>query len=330
MTTTGQDEEQSFSEKSLSDTKADLESQVEHVAENETNSTEADEAESRLIDTDDTTTALLDRAGAAATSLIRLLSDDATPEETTDEIENFQEIATEAEELLATIDLTNLPDAINLAELPTAIEADNIPAAVAEGDLQQAIHYSELLAIVEFGELLDAVDVQEFHQHREELAAAVEDVTGDSEFSETWIVFDTLEEIVEILRPENGGDGLVDTIEGEDAIDVALNGEAQQAVIQSQLHEAIGEFRESVLEARARLEELHEEANEQIEETTGGLGQPASRNPTAFSTLTTAWKPTGGTGQYSTVPESTRYSTAPSHRRLYGSRFDTAEEDTNE
>jgi hypothetical protein len=328
MNTTGQDEEQSSSEKSLSDTKADLESQVEHVAENETDSTEADEAESRLSDTDDAT-ALLERAAAAVTSLIRLLSDDATPEETTDEIENLQEIATEAEELLATVDLTTLPDAIDLAELPTAIEADDIPVAVAEGDLQQAVHYSELLAVVEFGELLDAVDVQEFHQHREELAAAIDDVTGDSESSEMWIVFDTLEELIEILRPE-GDDGLIDAIEGEEALDVALDGETKQAVIQSQLHETIGEFRESVLEARTRLEELHEEANEQIEETTGGLGQPSSRNPTAFSTLTTAWKPTGGTGQYSTVPESTRYSTAPSHRRLYGSRFETAEEETNE
>jgi hypothetical protein len=327
MTATGRDEEQSPSEKSLAETKTDLESQVEH-ADDETDPTEADENEPLSNDTDDTTTALLERADTVVTSIIRLLSDEATPEEITDEIENLQEIATEAEELLATVDLTNLPDTIDMEELPKAIEADDIPEAVAEGDLQKAVQYSELLAVVEFGELLDAVDVQEFHQHREELAAAVDDVTGDSESSDTWIVFDTLKEIIEILRP--GDDGLVDSIEGEDALDVALDGEAKQAVIQSQLHEAIGEFRESVLEARTRLEELHEEANEQIEETTGGLGQPSSRNPTAFSTLTTAWKPTGSTGQYSTVPESTRYSTAPSHRRLYGSRFETVEEDTDE
>jgi hypothetical protein len=328
MTATGRDEEQSSPEKSLSETKSDLESQAEQVAEDETDPTEADEDEPLLSDTDDAT-ALLERAAATVTSIIRLLNDEATHEGTIPEIENLQEIATEAEELLATVDLTNLPDAIDLAELPKAIETDDIPEAVAEGDLQQAVHYSELLAVVEFGELLDAVDVQEFHQHREELAAAVDDLTADSESSERWIVFDTLKEIIEILRPE-GGDGLVDSIEDEDALDVALDGEAKQAVIQSQLHEAIGEFRESVLEARTRLEELHDEANERVEETTGGLGQPSSRNPTAFSTLTTAWKPTGGTGQYSTVPESTRYSTAPSHRRLYGSRFETSEEDTNE
>lgn len=76
-------------------------------------------------------------------------------------------------------------------------------------------------------------------------------------------------------------------------------------------------FRDALLEAHERIQEKVEELRDRTER----VGQPRSRNPTAFSTLPKSRAEFGGTTRYSTVPAETRYSSAPNHARIYGRRF---------
>ena len=252
--------------------------------------------------------ALLGRAEADIESLLGVLSGEESYEEVKDDIGDLVDVIEETEELLGTIEVSELPDAVDLSELPSAIEGEDVPEAIANADPERAVDLTRLASLVEFSELWDAVDVRAFMQNKDELENATDDVTDD----------------------EGGDDsglfGSDDDSGSDDSIGETLleQGEAKQAAIQSQLGDAVEEFRESALDARDQLKEARDTAQEKVEEKTGGgTGQPSSRSPTAYSTMVSGWKSGGwSSANFSTVPQSTRHSSAPGHFRIYGRRFD--------
>jgi hypothetical protein len=279
-------------------------------------------------------TALLERAETGVGSLVGLLSGETEFEEVEDDVEDLQAVADEAEELLASVDVTGLAGAVDQGDLDEAVAVRDIPEAIVEGDPGEAINYAELLALVEFGELLASVDLRALRENHEELGDALAEFTADREADDDWLVFDALKAVVETLAGDSDGDGVAEEVAESAAEEVKegasgeldVEGKAKQAAIQSKLRDATEEFRESVLDARERMQEVTDRADAEVEEKTGGRGQPSSRNPTAFSTLTSSWKGTGTVPKHSTIPESTRYSTAVGHRRLYGPRFEDADD----
>ncbi|EMA54088.1 hypothetical protein [Halococcus thailandensis] len=276
---------------------------------------------SGLVDSDDEMAALLDRAEGDIDSLLGVLSGEESYGDAKEEIEDLVDVIEETEELLDTVDLSELPEAVELSELPSAIEGEDVPEAIANAEPRRAVDLTQLASLVEFSELWDAVDVRSFMQNKDELEEATADVTDDED--------------------DNGGNGesgddsgLMDSFDmsgsgdangGEESI--LDDGQAKQLAIQSQLRDAVEEFRESALDARDQLKEARDTAQEKVEEKTGGgTGQPSSRNPTAYSTMVSGWKAGGwSSASFSTVPKQTQHSSAPGHYRIYGRRFDERE-----
>ncbi|WP_435076951.1 hypothetical protein [Halococcus sp. AFM35] len=268
-------------------------------------------------DADDELAALLGRVETDVESLLGVLSGDESFEEAKDDIEDLVDVIEETDELLETVAVSELPDAVELRELPSVIEGENVPEAIANAEPERAIDLTRLASLVEFSELWDAVDVRAFMQNKEELEAAADDVTdedGDGEGSG----------LLESSAPDDSaadGETLGESLLEQD--------EAKQAAIQSQLSDAVEEFRESALDARDQLQEARDTAQEEVEaKTGGGTGQPTSRNPTAYSTMVGGWNSAGwSSSNFSTVPQSTQHSSAPGHFRIYGRRFDEREGD---
>ncbi|EMA46538.1 hypothetical protein [Halococcus saccharolyticus] len=275
--------------------------------------------------------ALIDRAMDDIEALLTAHESDDPFEEVREDLDDLIAVIEEIEELLETIDLTDLPEAVDVSELPAAIEAGEVPNAIAEGDPGEAVKYRKLLQIVELGELWNAVDVREFWRNKRELDDAAADVTdsGDDENGP-----------IEKLRSLGGDDrddsdtdaggesseSVAGTEGGMERDDIEVPSETIQQRVQSKLSDAVGEFRESLLDSRERIEALKEEN----EARTGDVEQPDSRNPTAYSSIPSTRTDMSGTTAFSTVPEETRYSSAPNRPRLYGSRLDRAAEEHDE
>lgn len=276
---------------------------------------------------DESAAELLQRAEGAVESLLGALSD-GTVTEASDDLEELRNVVEETSELLETVDLTQIPEAIDASDIDEAIDASDIPDAIAEGDVNEAVRYSKLLTLIEFDELLDTVDIRSFRQNKEELDAAVEEFVDDRDEDTGWIVFDALKWLVETASSVggDGGDGFAIDVDAGEMTELASDEQVKQVAMQSKLREAVEEFRESIFEAHERMKELREQANEQVTEKTGGIEQPSSRNPTAYSTLPSTERSRLQT-QFSTVPRNTRYSTASNPPRIYGSRFESRRDD---
>lgn len=301
------------------DTNESVEETVERLSEI-AGETSADEAEDDQT-LEENAVALIERAEGATESLL-MASNEGTVTELREDAEELQNVIEQTRELLETADLTEVAGAIDDDDIDDAISVSDIPNAIAEKDPEEAIRYSKLLHLVEFEELLDTIDVRELQQDKDEFDAAVAEFVDDRNEDSSWIVFDALKWLVESAV---GGDGeIVDSISDADAAKLASGtgdeGQMKQVAMQSKLLDAVEEFRESVLDAREQLEELREQATENIPEN--GPGQPSSRNPTAYSTLPQQERPRVET-KVSTVPRDTRYSTVSNPPRIYGSRFDT-------
>ncbi|WP_256684658.1 hypothetical protein [Halococcus qingdaonensis] len=279
-----------------------------------------DESGSGLVDSDTELAALLDRAEGDIDSLLGVLSGEENYADAKDDIDDLVDVIEETDELLDTVDLSELPEAVELSELPSAIEGEDVPEAIANAEPRRALDLTQLASLVEFSELWDAVDVRAFMQNKDELEEAADDVTDDED---------------EDGDGETGDDsGLLDSFDTPDMEDASNgeesildDGQAKQLAIQSQLRDAVEEFRESALDARDQLKEARDTAQEKVEEKTGGgTGQPSSRNPTAYSTMVAGWKAGGwSSASFSTVPKQTQHSSAPGHYRIYGRRFDERE-----
>lgn len=138
-----------------------------------------------------------------------------------------------------------------------------------------------------------------------EISDTIDSLTGDEEGKQGGL-FGGLE-----MEDLTGGDG-------DGGMGALTDPELMQAATQAQLDSAIEEFRELLVETHARLDELREANQARFD----GVDQPSSRNPTAFSTLTTHRGAPKDASQVSTVPRNVRHSTGPSRRRIYGRRFE--------
>ena len=267
--------------------------------------------------------------------------DEGAGEETSEHLDELLAVTDEIEDVLETIDLSELPDAIDFEELPELIETDELPEAIEEGEADEVIKLRKLASVIDFTELWDATDVRAFWQAKRELDDAVEDVTDGEEGEDEGGLLDELTGsedddegmLDDLTDSEDDDDGMLDELTGEgemmddiDAGDLDFDGiedfdpETAEIAIQKQLSEGIDEFREAALDAHERVSDLKEEASEEMPETDRSTN---SRNPTAVSTMPTQdRRDLGSLPRFSTVPQQTRHSGAPNRRRLYGNRFD--------
>lgn len=240
------------------------------------------------------------------------LIDEESSSEIAEYVQDLLEIVDEVEDVLETIDLSDLPDAVDFDELPELLEADELPEAISEGDLGEAVDLKKLATVVDLSELWGATDVREFWREKGELEDEVDDVTEDDGE-------DSLTSKMDLT-----GEG--DTLDDVEAGDMGFGGlddfdpEVAETAIQNKLLEGADEFREALLDARERVKESQEELSERMPETDRSTN---SRNPTAVSTIPTRDRTDiGFPPKFSTVPQETRHSSAPNRDRLYGDRLD--------
>lgn len=249
----------------------------------------------------------------AAEEFVSLLSDidEDDPSIGIDILEELWEIAAAIEDLLETVDLAALLETVDLSELPSTLELEDLPEAIAETDPSLAADLSAIISLVDMGQLWDTVNAREFWRQSREVTDEIDDVTGED------------------LNDHVPGDPFEDDDdEDEESLDVDVSTdpdeydpETLENAVQTGISQAVGEFREGILDARARLKKKLEANRERSQELSSG--SPDSRNPTAVSTMAPA-RSNAALARYSTVPEETKYSTAPNRERVYGDRFEEA------
>lgn len=260
------------------------------------------------MDADEMVDALFDRFREGAEALAEAAGEGGSFEDVQELVDDIVDVAEEAEELLATVDLDDVPEAVDLDGVDDAVEAEDVPEAVAERDPGEVVNLAALHKLVELGKLWDEVDVREAWRNAEELDDEVDDVLSLEAIDENQEVDD---------EDREKGDVTDHGLSGE------VPSEALATTLGSEIRDAAEEFREALLDTHDRLAELRAEN----EERTESAGQPASRNPSAFSTMAMVGRdrPTGARG--STVPRETRYSRTPNFRRIYGHRFEEERDD---
>ena len=247
-----------------------------------------------------------------AEEILERLGDEETGSEEVNELlDDLEDVVDEAEDLLSTVDLREVAEAVQWENLPDAVDASDVPDAIEQGDPTEAIAIRKLLSLSDLPDLLESADGRELWREKRDLEDELDDVTGDGgdDGSITDVDVDA-----DASRPELG-DGDVDP-------------ESVEKAVQSKVSGAVGEFRRKLIEAHDRLESIREENERRFDER---RTQSTSRNPTAgFSTVPSNHAGSGGTALHSTVPEETKYSTAPNRKRIYGDRFDSAEGEVDE
>ncbi|MBV0926054.1 hypothetical protein KTS45_17760 [Halomicroarcula limicola] len=268
-------------------------------------------------------------------------SEHESAEEAAERLDDIHDVADEVEDMLGTVDLTDLLSEIEWGNLPEAIELEDVPEAIEDRNPAAAVKLRKLLSVADMSEVWDNVNAREFWRQSRELDDELDDfsdeedeglLSGDEDDADDGLLDDPSfdspfgdEEAADASDPadasaESGLGGL----EGLGTDEEGLHRESMENAIQSRISDSVGEFRQSILAARQKLKKLHAENRRRNERRNSSSTD--SRNPTAVSTMS----PGGarqGTAKFSTVPEETRYSTAPNRRRIYGSRFEEAEDD---
>lgn len=253
----------------------------------------------------------VDRLMAA---LDRAVGDPESPEVLAARLDDLHDVAVQVEEVADTVDLTGILDAVDLSDLPAAVDVRDLPAALAQREPSTALELRRLLAATELRSLWDEVDVRSFWRESRRLEDELADLFGET---------------------ADEGDGAygLDAQHGRDADpggsapslsvgpgeDGELDPRAVEAAVQSEVSEAVGEFREGVLAAREQLADMLQENRERTDRRRSRSTD--RRNPTAVSTMPARGRSHAGT-TYSTVPRETRHSGAPNRPRVYGTRFD--------
>ncbi|WP_423999115.1 hypothetical protein ACOZ4I_10125 [Haloarcula salina] len=274
-----------------------------------------------------TADALLSRIDDLLSSAERAAAGHDSVEGAIDSLDDAHDVADSVEDLLDTVDLTDLLGEIEWESLPEAIELEKVPDAIEDRNPTAAVKLRKLLSVTDMSEVWDTVDARAFWRQSRDLDDELDDFDEESD--------DGFFEGVSLDGPFSDDDGsgdetadeasATDGLEGLGPNDDGFDPESLENAIQSQISDSVGAFRERILEARERLKQLREANIEQSEQRHSKTSN--SRNPTAVSTIS-SHRPRSGRAAFSTVPEETRYSTAPNRRRIYGSRFD--EEDSDE
>lgn len=243
-------------------------------------------------------------------------------EEAVEHLDDIHDVADNVEDLLGTVDLTDLFTEVDWENLPEAIELGDVPDAIEERNPRTAVRLRKLLSVLDMDDVWGNVDAREFWRQSRELDDELDDLSEDGEEDETEDSGDEGFFSSDDDSPQNGASS--GSIEGLGPSDEGFGAESLENAIQSRISESVQEFRDSILDARAELKQSLEENRDRSDRQ--GTKETNSRNPTAVSTLPSR---NAGVGRatFSTVPEETRYSTAPNRRRIYGSRFEDGEND---
>ena len=247
-----------------------------------------------------------------------------------DDIDAVIRAIDEAETMLESIDFTELPDAIDGKEIVEAIDAGEIPAAVQESEDADVVKLRQVMRAVQLRQLLSTVDVSELWEAKRGFDDAIEDVADDADDGgvvqkaansisgdEDGIVGDDDDELI-----ETDVDDVTDTAASAAMEDYELSGGdlgEYEEIIQQQAIEGVDAFRDALLKAHGKFEQLYEVNREKMrmQDT-----QPNSRNPTAVSTIVTDRRAVGSVPNHSTMPRKVRHSNAPGRKHIYGKRFE--------
>jgi hypothetical protein len=302
---------------------------------------------------------LVTRAETDLEDLLGIVRGDreGTLEEAQDDLEDLLEVIDEAEDLLSTVDLSALAKAVEWTDLPKAIEGGDVPEAIAEGEASEAVNFRKLLQVVNLRKVLGNVDLRDLRREKEDVEEAAEDLTDDEDdeddeggLLDRFTDKDSEESddeggILDRFRSDETGssdegadDGIGPGVMGEDRDDEegaggGIPSELIQAKVQSELGDAIDQFRDSALDARDQLNEMRERSKKEFREKTGRTGQPSSRNPTAYSSLPAPpddRPDIGGVARFSTMSRTPRHSSAPSRDHIYGDRFENRNQEEDE
>ncbi|ARS88448.1 hypothetical protein [Natrarchaeobaculum aegyptiacum] len=260
--------------------------------------------------------------------------DDDLVDSTLGDVETIARVASAAIDLLETVDLSDLPEAVDEDELLEGIETGEIPAALVdeETDVGDAVEFQQLFRAIDLLAAFDATDLATLWGEADELEDAVGTLAEEGDEDDAGLLEETASAVSDGDEPllgddEGEEDSLLETDldlgarEAKEALgapDPTTDPEAYQVFIQQQAMEAIDAVRWALLEAHEKFERLVEYNRER---TRRRDRSSTSRNPTAASTMPTHRSAAGTVDNYSTVPQDVRLSTAPSRKRIYGDRF---------
>ncbi|WP_224270097.1 hypothetical protein [Haloprofundus salinisoli] len=240
-----------------------------------------------------------------------------TGEQIATDLDLLVDVAVEAAELLSAVDVDTLLENVDVEELPEAVSFEELPAALADGNPRAALNLSKLVQLVNLSALLTETDLQRTRKEYGELEEAVDAFTDDG-------LVQTGDEGGD-GDESGGGFGSLDGDESDDSLlasdeDTSMvQMEVSQAVIQSELKEAIGEFRRGIIVAHRKLDRMREYNEKRFRQRASSTS--SSRNPTAYSSVPSSQPATGAT-RHSTVPKQVRHSGVEGLDRIYGPRFE--------
>lgn len=281
--------------------------------------------EDRLADLDETARRELDRLDehlAEVDDLLSWLREELPEDEggTVGQLRELVEAIDEFEDVVRKADPETIAAFIDTEE----IDAEDIRAML---DSEEDLDVKDLLEILDLEGLWHATDVRDLWKEIQEFQDEAEDVglgAGDDEDEGDGLLGDDGDD-------DGDGDGGIPGIDTSDVgmedIPSGMADELSEKQLQSTVMDGVDEFRESLIAARSELKELQEENRKRMSDH---RDEVHSRNPTAVSTLPSARPSHHAAGRYSTVPQETRYSSAPNKRRLYGRRLDEAAEESEE
>ena len=279
---------------------------------------------------------------ADATDAIAETVDDITDGEDRDglvgDLQDVLTVIDQAEDVLESIDFSELPDAVDREQVLEAIELGNIPDALGDSDDDDVVKLRQLVRAINMRELLGDVDVTQLWSSKREAEDAADDLTDDEDDE------GVIGKAASALTGDDDDGGMIDEAtdrvgdEGDelietDADDVMEMGaqaaksdfdigdgdlSAYEEIIQQQAIEGVDAFRDGLLRAHGTFERVIDENRER---TRNIDRQPSSRNPTAVSTIQTPRSDVASVANYSTVPRKVRHSNAPSRKQIYGDRF---------
>ncbi|AGB37850.1 hypothetical protein [Natronococcus occultus] len=242
---------------------------------------------------------LFDRLANALEGLLRAVAEDATDDRVASTAAELWDVVAELEDVLETVDLERLPEAVDAAALPDVLELERLSEAIRERDPDLALDLDALRRAIELRELWNAVDLAEFGRESEQLRNELEDVLGPDAF-------------------DSGDCSEPSELE---AVAEEVKGEATNAAFQQEVRDRIEPAREAVIDAHATVEELYESH----QRGPGSEGRrPTSNNPTAASSMPVGPLPASASTRVSTVPTDVRHAKVETFPHVYGRRWRSA------
>lgn len=256
-------------------------------------------------------------------------------ESVVDDVDALVRVAQETAELIESLDLADLPEAVDGDELLEAIETGEIPDALADEDTGagDVVDFTQVFKALDLMNAWNAADLGDIWEEKRELDDAVDDLADDSEdASMVEKAASTVAGKDDNLIGDDDDDGFLGTDmdateaakEAFDKPNIEDDPEAYQTFIQQQAMKGIDAFRDALLVTHEKFEKLYETNREKMRRQDTS---PSSRNPTAASTIATNRREIGTSGtRHSTVPQQVKLSTAPALKRIYGRRFEIERE----